>query len=151
MTYQTGEATRPQSRQIDPRQPSSNQAAPEESRGGNTATWVIAGLVATVAIIAVAFMVASANNSQGVTQEDLNRVAEQSRLQGVVEGAQATYNSATTQAQIAANQAAADAREAARDTRDAAEQARLESQQALDRAAEPAPQSTGSENAPPPQ
>ncbi|MBX3480279.1 MAG: hypothetical protein KF842_07755 [Caulobacter sp.] len=144
MTYHTGDATRPQSHQTQPRQTSS-----EEPRGGNTAMWVVAGLVAVVAIIAVAFMVASANNAQSVSQDDLDRVAEQSRLQGMVEGAQSTYNAATTQAQVAANQAAADARAAAQDTRDAAEQARISSQQALDRAAEPAP--APSEPPPPPQ
>ncbi|MBI1407899.1 MAG: hypothetical protein GC145_17430 [Caulobacter sp.] len=142
MTYQTGETPRPPSAPDDPR------PAASESRSGNTATWVIAGLVAVVAIIAVAFMVASSNRADGVTQDDLDRVAEQSRMQGVVEGAQSTYNAATTEARIAADRAAADARAAAQDTRDAAERARMESQQALDRAAEPPPPS---EPAPPQQ
>ena len=56
-------------------------------QGGGSGPWVIAGLVAVVAIIAVAFMVISRDRE--VTSEDMRTVAEQSRLQGLVEGAQA--------------------------------------------------------------
>ena len=122
--------------------------AVEVRRSNNTAAWLIAALVAVVAIIAVAFMVASANRDAAVTQEDLSTVAEQARAQGALEGAQAGYNAATTQAQssynaaaanaqLAADRSAAEARAAAAETRAAAERARAEAAEAV--AARPAP------------
>jgi hypothetical protein len=71
---------------------------------GGSGPWVIAGLVAVVAIIAVAFMVIG--RDQDVTSEDLRTVAEQSRLQGMVEGAQAGADSATLSAQMAGDRVA---------------------------------------------
>ena len=91
-------------------------------QGGGSGPWVIAGLVAVVAIIAVAFMVIS--RDKGVTSEDMRSVAEQSRLQGMVEGAQAGADSATLSAQMAGDRVAAEARSAAQDARNAAQEAR---------------------------
>jgi uncharacterized membrane protein len=117
-------------------------------RSNNTAAWLIAALVAVVAIIAVAFMVASANRDAAVTPADLSTVAEQARAQGALEGAQAGYNAANSQAQssynaaaanaqLAADRSAAEARAAAAETRAAAERARAEAAEAV--AARPAP------------
>jgi hypothetical protein len=80
-------------------------------QGGGSGPWVIAGLVAVVAIIAVAFMVISRDRE--VTSEDMRTVAEQSRLQGLVEGAQAGADSAQLSAQMAGDRVAAEARSAA--------------------------------------
>ncbi|WGM39778.1 hypothetical protein [Caulobacter sp. NIBR1757] len=120
-----------------------------EPRRNNTAAWIAAALVAVVAIIAVAFMVASANRDAALTQEDLSTVAEQARAQGALEGAQAGYNAAATQAQstynaaaanaqLAADRSAAEARAAAAETRAAAERARAEAAEAA-AARDPAP------------
>ena len=158
MTYQPG----------DPRtvyEESPTQAAREDMRiearrSKNTAAWLIAALVAVVAIIAVAFMVASANKDQQLSQEDLTAVAEQARAQGALEGAQAGYNAAASQAQstiaaqssynaqaanaqLAADRAAADARAAAAESRAAAERSRAQAAEAAARDPvyeEPAPQ-----------
>jgi uncharacterized membrane protein len=146
MTYQPGE-----NRTVYEETPV--QAARENERlavrrTGNTAAWLIAALVAVVAIIAVAFMVGTANRDAAVTQEDLTTVAEQARAQGALEGAQAGYNTAAAQAQssynaaaanaqLAADRSAAESRAAAAESLAASERARAEAAEAA--ASQPAP------------
>ena len=133
MTYQPGEPR--------PVYEEAPRAVALEPARNNTAAWLIAALVAVVAIIAVAFMVATANQDTKVSQEDLSTVAEQARAQGALEGAQAGYNAAATQAQstynaaaanaqLAADRSAAEARAAAAETRAATERARAEAAEA---------------------
>lgn len=141
MTYQPGE-----SRTVyeeTPLQAAREDIRLEARRENNNTAWIIAALVAVVAIIAVAFMVASSNREATVSQEDLATVAEQARAQGALEGAQAGYNAAASQAQVqsgltaqstynaqaanaqmAADRAAAEARAAAAESRAAAERSR---------------------------
>lgn len=149
MTYQPGEP-----RAVYEETPL--QAAREDARiaarSNNTTAWIVAALIAVVAIIAVAFMVASANRETAVTQEDLAIAAEQARALGALEGAQAGYNAAATQAQVqsnlnaqssynaqaanaqlAADRAAADARAAAAESRAAAERSRAQAAEAAAR------------------
>ena len=152
MTYQPGE-----SRTVyeeTPVQAAREDMRLEVRRSDNTAAWLIAALVAVVAIIAVAFMVGTANRDAAITQEDLSTVAEQARAQGALEGAQAgynaaasqaqsTYNAATANAQLAADRAAAEARAAAAESRAAAERARAEAAETVTTtlpAEEPVPQ-----------
>jgi uncharacterized membrane protein len=160
MTYQPGE-TRTVYEET-PAQAAREDMRIEARRSDNTAAWLIAALVAVVAIIAVAFMVGSANREAQITQEDLSTVAEQARAQGALEGAQAGYNAAATQAQssvaaqstynaqaanaqLAADRAAAEARAAAAESRAAAERSRAQAAEAAANAPttvyeEPAPQ-----------
>jgi uncharacterized membrane protein len=113
----------------------------EQPRGGLT-SWLIAGVVAVVAIIAVAFMVQPHDNQATVDQ--VAAAAQQGRAQGMVEGAQSTLaaqqaapsTSAYDQAMSAqtarqAQQAAADAQAAAQQARSASDSA----SNAADRAA----------------
>jgi len=104
---------------------------------GGSGPWVIAGLVAVVAIIAVAFMVIG--RDQDVTSEDLRTVAEQSRLEGMVEGAQAGADSATLSAQMAGDRVAAEARSAAQDARNAAQDAREDAARSISAPPPPLP------------
>jgi hypothetical protein len=140
MTYQPGETRHVY--EETPRQAVREDLRAEARRGDNTAAWLITALVAVVAIIAVAFMVGSANRDAAITQEDLSTVAEQARAQGALEGAQAgynaaasqaqsTYNAATANAQLAADRAAAEARAASAESRAAAERARANAAEAL--------------------
>lgn len=140
MTYQPGETRHVY--EETPRQAIREDLRVEARRSDNTAAWLIAALVAVVAIIAVAFMVGSANRDAAITQEDLSTVAEQARAQGALEGAQAgynaaasqaqsTYNAATANAQLAADRAAAEARAAAAESRAAAERARAEAAETI--------------------
>jgi hypothetical protein len=152
MTYQPGETRHVY--EETPRQAVREDLRVEARRNDNTAAWLIAALVAVVAIIAVAFMVGSANRDAAITQEDLSTVAEQARAQGALEGAQAgynaaasqaqsTYSAATANAQLAADRAAAEARAAAAESRAAAERARAEAAQTVTTtvpAEEPVPQ-----------
>ncbi len=120
----------------------------EARRSNNTTAWIVAALVAVVAIIAVAFMVASSNRDQ-LTPEEVAIAAEQARAQGALEGAQAGYNAAASQAaaqsnlnaqsnynaqaanaQLSADRAAAEARAAAAESRAAAERSRAQAAEA---------------------
>ena len=148
MTYQPGETRHVY--EETPRQAVREDLRAEARRSDNTAAWLIAALVAVVAIIAVAFMVGSANRDAAITQEDLSTVAEQARAQGALEGAQAgynaaasqaqsTYNAATANAQLAADRAAAETRAAAAESRAATERARAQAAEALASTPAPAP------------
>ena len=104
----------------------------------NAVGWLVAGVVAVVAIIAVAFMVMG-NSNQAPTAQDLQTAADTARSQGIVEGSNAALNSVQANTQAAADQAAADTRAAAASARDAADRAAAS---ARDAATAPPPAST---------
>lgn len=115
----------------------------------NAVGWLVAGVVAVIAILAVAFMVM--NNNQAPTAQDLQTAADNARTQGIVEGTNAALSSvqssaqtAAASAQSAADQAAADTRAAAASARDAADRAAASAQDATTPATpvedQPAPQ-----------
>jgi heme/copper-type cytochrome/quinol oxidase subunit 2 len=104
-----------------------------ERDGGSAAAWAIAAVVALVAILAVVFMVVS--RDQAISQQDLVNVAEQARMQGAMEGAQAAANTA----QAAADRTTAEAAEAAAQARAAAEEARAATVEVVTPDAAPAP------------
>ncbi|MDP1739258.1 MAG: hypothetical protein Q8L23_17675 [Caulobacter sp.] len=92
-----------------------------DNRGANTTAWVVAAVVALVAIIAVTFMVTS--------QPDMNDPAEIARAQdlgraeGMMAGAQSSMDAARSSASAAADRTAADASQASADARAAADAA----------------------------
>lgn len=108
----------------------------------NAVGWLVAGAVAVIAIIAVAFMVT--NNNNGPTAQDLQTAADNARTQGIVEGSnaalssvQSSAQSAAASAQAAADQAAADTRAAAAQARDAADRAASSAQDTVTPASPP--------------
>ena len=113
--------------QIDPTTP--HRPAPQvhmtDNRGSSTA-WIVAALVAVVAIIAVAFMVTS-RQANSTDPAEVALAAERGRAEGMLSGAQSSLDSARSAAASAADStaaqagmAAADARAAAADAADAA-------------------------------
>lgn len=97
------------------------RAEARRETNNNAVGWLVAGVVAVVAIIAVAFMVANSNGSP--TAQDLQTAADNARQQGIVEGSSAALSNIQSSAQSAADQAAADSRAAAASARDAADRA----------------------------
>ena len=108
-----------------------------EVRERNTTGWMVAGIVAIVAVIAVTFMLTQRPSE--TTQDDLLQAQEQGRAVGVIEGAQSGVASSAQQAQFAAENAArnasAAADEARRETERAAANASQAAQDAADRVA----------------
>jgi hypothetical protein len=121
---------------VDPQIPPTERVV-EVRREGNTAGWLVAGVVAVVAVVAVTFMLV--NRPGDVTQDQITQAQEQGRAAGVIEGAQSTVATSAQQAQLAAESAARQAGEAAdaarRDTERAAANASQEAQDAADRVA----------------
>lgn len=119
---------------IDPQMPPERVI---EVRERNTTGWMVAGIVAIVAVIAIAFMLTQRPND--MAQDQLLQAQEQGRAAGIVEGAQAGMVSSAQQAQMAAESAARNATAAAesarRDTERAAADASQAAQDAADRAA----------------
>jgi hypothetical protein len=109
----------------------------EVRREANTAGWMVAGIVAVVAVIAVAFMLNQRPADTG--QDQLLQAQEQGRAAGVIEGAQSSVATSAQQAQFAAENAArnagAAADEARRDTERSAANASQAAQDAADRVA----------------
>lgn len=130
------------------------QTPPPERRvevresSGNSAGWLIAGMIAIVAVIAVGFLLM---RPTGTDPNQIQQAQEQGRQAGLVEGAQ----SATQAAQIAAENAARDARSTAdqvrRDSQQAATNASQSAQNAADRAAASANNQAPSPDSPPAQ
>jgi hypothetical protein len=92
-----------------------------DNRGSNTTAWVVAALVAVVAIIAVAFMVT--NRQAEPDQTQIAQAIDQGRAEGMLAGAQATIDSARVSADAAAASTAAQAQAAAEAARQSADQA----------------------------
>lgn len=105
-----------------------------DNRGSNTTAWVIAAVVALVAIIAVAFMVTNRSGEPDATE--VARAIEQGRTEGMLAGAQSTLDSARATANAAASQTAAEASQAAADARAAADSAARSADSAATRAAD---------------
>jgi hypothetical protein len=91
-----------------------------EVRRDSNAGWLVAGAVAVVAVIAVAFMVMQ--RPDGPTQDQILQAQEQGRAVGVLEGAQTGMSVGAQQAQMAAESAARDANAAADAARRSTEQ-----------------------------
>lgn len=88
-------------------------------KGGGSAPWVIAAIVAVVAIIAVAFLMSGRTDP---SQDEIASAMDASRAAGYVEGATASVASG---AQAAADRTASEAADAAADARAAAESAAM--------------------------
>jgi cytoskeletal protein RodZ len=121
---------------VDPQVPPTERVI-EVRRESSASGWVVAGIVAVVAVIAVTFMIVQRPND--LTQDQVTQAQEQGRAAGVIEGAQSTVATSAQQAQLAAESAArqaADAADAARrDTERAAASASQEAKDAADRVA----------------
>ena len=126
--------------QIDPITPHrpTPQVHVTDNRGSSTA-WIVAALVAVVAIIAVAFMVTS-RQVDPTDPAEVALAAEQGRAEGMVAGAQSSLVSARVAAASAADSTAAQASMAAADARAAATDAARSAEDAASRAASAAPQ-----------
>jgi len=121
---------------VDPQIPPTTRVV-EVRREGNTTGWIVAGIVAVVAVIAVAFMLNQ--RPADTTQDQLLQAQEQGRAAGVIEGAQSSVATSAQQAQFAAENAArnagAAADEARRETERSAANASQAAQDAADRVA----------------
>lgn len=110
--------------QIDPNTP--HRPTPEvhvtDNRGSNSTAWVVAALVAVVAIIAVAFMVTS-NQNDATDPDAIAAAADQGRAEGMLSGAQSSLQSAQAAAASAADSATAQGNQAAAEARAAADAA----------------------------
>ena len=106
--------------QIDPTTPHrpTSQVHATDNRGSSTA-WIVAALVAVVAIIAVAFMVTS-RQANSTDPAEVALAAERGRAEGMLSGAQSSLDSARSAAASAADSTAAQAGMAAADARAAA-------------------------------
>ncbi len=103
---------------------------PRVTERASTTGWVVAAIVAVVAIIAVAFMVSTTNPD--TNQAQIANALEQGRMQGAVDAQSsinnqaainAQLNSQALNAQLAAERAAAQTQAAAADARDSANMA----------------------------
>lgn len=92
-----------------------------DNRGANTTAWVVAALVAVVAIIAVAFMVT--NRDPATDETAVAAAMEQGRAEGMLAGAQSSLDSARIAAASAADATSAEASRAAAEARAAADSA----------------------------
>jgi hypothetical protein len=120
---------------VDPQGPPPERVVHVRREGGGTG-WFVAGAVAIVAVVAIAFMLTV--GARTPSQDQIAQAQEQGRAAGVVEGAQTGAAQATIVAQQAARDAtsaadsarrstevtAANAAQAARDTADRAAQSR---------------------------
>jgi hypothetical protein len=102
-------------------------------RYGVATGWFVAGAVAIVAMIAVAFMLTV--GSRTPSDDQILQAQEQGRAVGVVEGAQTGAGQAAVVAQQAARDAAAAADSARRSTESTAANAAQAAQDAAERAA----------------
>lgn len=100
-------------------------------RGGGATPWVLAAIVAVIAIIAVAFLMTGRTDP---SQDEIADAMDASRAAGYLEGAgdatMAGAASAANAARDAASRTADEAADAADDARTAAEQAAMSADQA---------------------
>lgn len=114
---------------VDPNAPHTQQTVRRE--GGATG-WFVAGAVAIVAVVAIAFMLTV--GARTPSQDQIAQAQEQGRAVGVVEGAQTGATQATIVAQQAARDAAAAADSARRSTENTAANAAQAAEDAAARA-----------------
>jgi len=117
---------------IDPNAPLPPREVVVRREGGATG-WFVAGAVAIVAVVAVAFMLTV--GSRTPSQDQILQAQEQGRVVGNLEGAQTGAAQATIVAQQAARDASAAADSARRSTEMTAASAAQAAQDAADRAA----------------
>ncbi|KRA57853.1 hypothetical protein ASD79_16205 [Caulobacter sp. Root655] len=117
---------------VDPQGPHPEHVV-EVRREGGTTGWFVAGIVAIVAVIAVAFMLTI--GSRTPAEDQLVQAQEQGRAVGVIEGAQTGAAQATIVAQQAARDASAAADSARRSTETGAANASQAAHDAAARAA----------------
>lgn len=117
---------------VDPNAPHTERVVHVRREGGATG-WFVAGAVAIVAMVAVAFMLTV--GARTPSEDQLLQAQEQGRAVGVVEGAQTGAGQAAVVAQQAARDAAAAADSARRSTESTAANAAQAAQDAAERAA----------------
>jgi hypothetical protein len=117
---------------VDPQGPPPERVVHVRREGGATG-WFVAGAVAIVAVVAIAFMLTV--GARTPSQDQIAQAQEQGRAVGVVEGAQTGAAQATIVAQQAARDASAAADSARRSTEATASNAAQAAQDAADRAA----------------
>ena len=123
---------------VDPQVPPTERVV--EVRERNTTAWMVGGIVAIVAVIAVAFMLTQRPGD--LTRAQMMQAQEQGRAAGMMEGAQSNMTASAQQAQFAAEDAAraasAVADAARRDAERTAANASQAAQASSDRAVAPA-------------
>lgn len=113
------------------------QTPPPERRvevresGGGSAGWLIAGMIAVVALVAVGFLLM---RPTGPDQNQIQAAQEQGRQAGLIEGAQGAAQTAQAAAENAARDARSTADQVRRDTQEAAANASQSAKDAADRA-----------------
>jgi len=117
---------------VDPQAPHPERVVEVRREGGATG-WFVAGIVAIVAVIAVAFMLTVGSRSP--VEDQIAQAQEQGRVVGNLEGAQTGAAQATIVAQQAARDASAAADSARRSTETGAANASQAAHDAADRAA----------------
>lgn len=117
---------------IDPNAPLPPREVVVRREGGSTG-WFVAGAVAIVAVVAVAFMLTV--GARTPSQDQIAQAQEQGRAVGVIEGAQTGAAQATVVAQQAARDATSAADAARRSTEITAANAAQAAHDAADRAA----------------
>lgn len=117
-------------------------------RNGGGAGWLIAGMIAIVAVIAVGFLLM---RPTGPDQNQLQQAQEQGRQAGLIEGAQGAAQTAQTAAETAARDARATAEQVRQDGQRAAENASQSARDAADRATSSANDQAASPDNPPAQ
>jgi hypothetical protein len=117
---------------VDPQGPPPERVVHVRREGGATG-WFVAGAVAIVAVVAIAFMLTV--GARTPTDDQIAQAQEQGRAVGVVEGAQTGAAQATIVAQQAARDATAAADSARRSTETTAANAAQAAHDAADSAA----------------
>jgi len=128
--------------------PTTTEVRRSEGRtGGNSAAWWVAGLVAVVAIIAIAFMVTQPNPNAALTDAQIAASAQQAQAQAAADAAQQSLANAQANAALNAQAANQVAQSALRGEADRAAQARADAEAAANRAARSADSSASSASA----
>jgi hypothetical protein len=117
---------------VDPQGPPPERVVHVRREGGTTG-WFVAGAVAIVAVVAIAFMLTV--GARTPNQDQIAQAQEQGRAVGVIEGAQTSAAQATIVAQQAARDANVAADSARRSTEATAASAAQAAHDAADRAA----------------
>ncbi|WP_165186154.1 hypothetical protein [Caulobacter soli] len=118
---------------VDPQGPPPERVVHVRREGGATG-WFVAGAVAIVAVVAIAFMLTL--GARTPSQDQIAQAQEQGRAAGVAEGAQTGAAQATIVAQQAARDASAAADSARRSTEVTAANAAQAAHDVADRAAQ---------------